>query len=157
MTSGSTLKLTNIRLRIIPEIVGSRIRVETVLTNTTYAREKRTLDSLLLPIQVHDPSEAIRSSEIMPELAVGYDVVARRDYGGNILSIIYGQVEDTDAMTEHLIAEEEKLLRDGMEPFLSIIIAKPKRGIAGAVARGRYFLVPKLKRIGRELRKVAGR
>ncbi|HYI09686.1 MAG TPA: class I SAM-dependent methyltransferase [Thermoanaerobaculia bacterium] len=120
-------------------------------------REKRNLDSLLLPIQVHDPSEAIRSSEILRELAVGYDTLVRRDYGGNVLSIIYGQVEDTDAMTEHLIVEEEKLLREGMEPFLSIIIAKPKRGIAGAVARGRYFLEPKLKRIGREVRKVVSR
>jgi SAM-dependent methyltransferase len=119
-------------------------------------RHQRNDDELLLPIQVHDPSEAIRSSEILPLLDIGYETVAFKGYGGNVLSIIYGQVEDTEPMTAHLIAEEDRLLREGEAPLHAIIIAKPKRGVAAAVARMRYFLEPKLKRIGRELGRVVG-
>jgi SAM-dependent methyltransferase len=119
-------------------------------------RHQRNDDELLLPIQVHDPSEAIRSSEILPLLAVGYETLAFKGYGGNVLSVIYGQVEDTEEMTTHLIAEEARLLREGEAPLHAIIIAKPKRGIAAILARAHYFLVPKLQRIGRELRRLAG-
>lgn len=114
-------------------------------------RHQRDHDVLLTPIQVHDPSEAIRSSEILPVLDVGYETLAFRGYGGNILSVIYGHVEDTDPMTAHLIAEEERLLREGAPPMLAIIVAKPKRGIPGTIAKLRYYLVPKLQRIGREI------
>lgn len=114
--------------------------------------EVRTDDHLPLPIQPHDPSEAIRSSEIIPELQVGFDVAAQRGYGGNVVSVMYGFLHITDPLVEQLIAEEERVLAAGDPPLMAVLIARPKRGLRGAVAKARYFVVPKVKRIGREVR-----
>ena len=107
------------------------------------------------PIMMDDPSEAIRSSEIMGQLRIGFDVRARRGYGGNFLSVMYTSLHaerlNEQGMTA-LIDEEKRHLASGTPSFYSVILAEPKHGMRGAVARVRYFTEPKLKRIAREIK-----
>ncbi|HEX9162062.1 MAG TPA: class I SAM-dependent methyltransferase [Thermoanaerobaculia bacterium] len=110
---------------------------------------RRTGD-LPLPIQADDPSEAIRSSEILTQLAIGFDVREIRAYGGNVLSVLYPAVDPT--AIEPLIAEEKRMLAAGAAPYYAVIVATPKRGVKKLYASLRYFAEPKLKRIGREIR-----
>ncbi len=112
----------------------------------------RRLTALPLPIQADDPSEAIRSSEILEQLGIGFDVREFRGYGGNLLSVLYPAVDFDRTPIEEIIAEEARLLRGGQQTFYAVIVAAPKRGAAKLAASARYFTEPKLKRIGRELR-----
>ncbi|HEV7240386.1 MAG TPA: class I SAM-dependent methyltransferase [Thermoanaerobaculia bacterium] len=113
----------------------------------------RTVSELPLPIEVEDPSEAIRSDEILRELRVGFEIVERRDYGGNVLSPMFQYLDttDADAIVDSLLVTEQALLSAGEESFYTVIVARPKRGAAARVADLRYFAVPKLKRIVREI------
>ena len=107
------------------------------------------------PIMMDDPSEAIRSSEIMDQLRIGFDVKAERGYGGNFLSVMYTSMSaerlDEQGM-KALIEQERRHIASGAGSYYGLILAKPKRGVSGAMARARYFTEPKLKRIARELR-----
>src|SRR6202011_2986066 len=97
-------------------------------------------DRLALPIQQDDPSEAIRSSEIEPELSVGFDIAARRPYGGTLLSVVLPNVR-FDALGDSLpffIGCERALLAAGMPSFYAIVVARPKRHIRKAIAQTRY-------------------
>ena len=132
-------------------------------TDDNFAAHRRLYDSLPahirrepllpMPIAVDDPSEAIRSSEIVPELLVGFTIVRRVDYGGTVLAPLYPFIEPDDAIIDSLIETERQWLQRGAAPYYTTIVARPKRGAAGRVADRRYFVVPKLKRIGREIRK----
>lgn len=112
-------------------------------------RSARTIDLLPMPIQPFDPSEAIRSAEIIPELKGGFEILEKRDYGGNVLSVMYAYTDGS--VTERLIEAEREMLRRGAEPYHAVIVARPKRGAARLAARARYFIVPKVKRVLREL------
>jgi SAM-dependent methyltransferase len=111
--------------------------------------ERHRLVSILpLPIEVEDPSEAIRSGEILRELRVGFDVVERRDYGGNLLAPMFPYLDPNDELVDSLITAEQELLSAGEPSFYTIVVARPKRM---SLASLRYFAVPKLKRVGREV------
>jgi SAM-dependent methyltransferase len=128
-------------------------------TDENFARHRAVYDALPsrvrsepklpFPIQVDDPSEAIRSSEIIEQLEIGFDVVARVDYGGTLLAPLYPFIAPEDAIVEQLIAVEKEW---NAPSYYTTLLAKPKRGMRGFVASARYFAVPKLKRIARELR-----
>ena len=115
--------------------------------------QHRLVSLLPLPIEVEDPSEAIRSDEILRELRVGFEIAERRDYGGNLLAPIFQYLDTTnvDAVVESLIVAEKELLDAGQESYYTVIVARPKRRLAARVADLRYFAVPKMKRIGREI------
>ena len=101
----------------------------------------RTGDRLRLPIQEDDPTEAVRSSQIEPQLKVGFDIVARRPYGGTLLAVVLPQLRldmVSDAELAPIIARERELLAAGVPSFYAIIVAQPKRGIRGAIGRIRY-------------------
>jgi O-antigen biosynthesis protein len=107
------------------------------------------------PIMMDDPSEAIRSSEIMDQLRIGFDVRAQRGYGGNFLSVMYTSMSADrmgDEAMKALIEEERSHLAAGAGSYYGLILAEPKRGITGSLARARYFTEPKLKRIAREIK-----
>jgi SAM-dependent methyltransferase len=113
----------------------------------------RTVEKLDCPIMIEDPSEAVRSSEIEPQLGVGFDILERRAYGGNLLSVIYPVLRAMpDELRDQLIAEEQRWLAAGANSFSAILVARPKRGVRRMLANAHYWLVPKLKRIARELR-----
>jgi len=113
---------------------------------------QRLVSVLPMPIEVEDPSEAIRSDEILRELRVGFEIVERRDYGGNLLAPIFPYVTPDDQLLDSLITAEQELISAGQPSFYAVVVARPKRGAAAFLANARYFAVPKLKRIGRELR-----
>ena len=124
-------------------------------------RESVYVTTLPYPVVLQDPSEAFRSSEIVPQLRIGFDVVAFRGYGGNLLAPIVPAVDWNLAppgLLERLIESERDLLASGAAPFHALIVARPKRRTAKLLASWRYFTEPKLKRIGREVRaRAAGK
>lgn len=112
----------------------------------------RRTELLALPIQADDPSEAIRSSEILEQLRIGFDVREFRGYGGNLLSVLYPAVDFDRTPIEPVIDEEQRWIVSGQRPYYALIVATPKRGMSRMAASARYFTEPKLRRIGRELR-----
>jgi SAM-dependent methyltransferase len=108
---------------------------------------------LPLPIVYDDPSEAVQSGEIRGQLAVGFDVLAERGYGGNLLSLMCPAVwwEHADAdQLERLIEAEKAELAGGAEPYYMLILARPKR--RKLVPSFRYTIEPKVKRVMRSLK-----
>jgi SAM-dependent methyltransferase len=115
--------------------------------------EARRVTELPLPIQEDDPSEAIRSSEIIDQLRIGFDLREFRGYGGNLLSVLYPAVNFERTSIDKMIEEEQRILGTGEKSFYAVIVATPKRGVSRLLASWRYFTEPKLKRIRRELSK----
>ena len=108
----------------------------------------RAVPKLDCPVMIDDPSEAVRSSEIESLLRVGFDIAARRPYGGNLLSVIYPALRRLpDDLRDELIEEEQRWLAGGAPTFSVIIVARPKRGVRGALGGAAYWLVPKWKRV----------
>lgn len=117
-------------------------------------RELRRTDRLALPIQEDDPSEAIRSGEILKQLQVGFQITEQRDYGGNLLAVVYPNLEQADDRTvAQMIDREREWLRAGAASYYTILVARPRTGPAAAWASFRYFAMPKLQRIVREIRR----
>ena len=114
----------------------------------------RVYDELPLPIHRDDPSEALRSSEIVPQLMRGFRILEQRDYGGSLISVIFPSLR-ADAITREMVndmlVEEKRLLANGFPSYHAIIVAAPKRGLAGAAAAARYYLAPKLRRLRWEI------
>jgi SAM-dependent methyltransferase len=95
---------------------------------------------LLLPIHGEDPSEGVRSGEILPVIGNGFDVVARRPYGGNLLAPIFSALDPQtpDDVIRSLIEEEDALLRGNVTSNYQIIVARPRTGHPGRAALRRY-------------------
>ncbi len=120
-------------------------------------RELRLYDELALPIQVEDPSEGIRSGEIMEQLAVGFEIVDQRDYGGNWLSIAFPVIDWSKAdpgLVSRLIESERAMLRCGIAPWMKVAVLRPKLGAAKRAALLQYFVAPKAKRVVYELKRM---
>jgi SAM-dependent methyltransferase len=117
----------------------------------------RLTDDIPFPIQEDDPSEAIRSSAIEPQLRIGFDVLARRPYGGTLLSVVIPQLH-VERLARHdilrLIERERALLAAGAKSYYALIVARPKRGLARTWARMRYWLEPKVRAQLIELRRM---
>jgi SAM-dependent methyltransferase len=112
--------------------------------------EAKICDPLPLPIHAIDPSEAIRSSDIMPQLERGFRILERRDYGGTILSVLFPSIDWSHApepLVDELIAAEKEALASGLPPYHTIVIATPKRIPFRWFARLVYFMAPKLRRL----------
>lgn len=83
------------------------------------------------PVEAHDPSEAVRSDEIMPNLEIGFEIEERRDYGGNLLAILVPAINWSaapESLLDNLIAAEKALLAAGAESWYTVVMAKPKSG-----------------------------
>ncbi len=84
------------------------------------------------PVHWRDPSEGIRSAEILGVLEQHFTPIERRGYGGNLLSVIHqhlrheliGQPVWEDTL-ELLIAEERRLLAAGAAPYFTVWIGEP--------------------------------
>lgn len=111
----------------------------------------RKTDFLALPIQADDPSEAIRSSEIIEQLAIGFQVKTR-GYGGNLLSVLYPLIDWTRApqdLLPDLIERDQKMAKGGS--YYVVAMARPRRGPRKLYALARWFIEPKVKRVLFEL------
>lgn len=131
---------------------GRRIRPQRAAFDAL-PREVRRSDVLPLPIQADDPSEAIRSGEIMDRLRIGFDVKAVRGYGGNLLSVLYPSVdfERAPGGIERVIEEEKRILEGGAAPFYAVVVARPKLGAEGARALSTYAALDVISRVRRAM------
>ena len=88
------------------------------------------------PISAEDPTEAIASSDILPEVARRFRILARRDYGGNLLGAIYPSLLRPDQpdgpsperfarLLADLLDREDRLLAAGRESFQAVVVAEP--------------------------------
>jgi len=89
-----------------------------------------------LPVDWRDPSEAVRSAEIVEFLERHFTVRERRDYGGNLLSVIHPlldpEVLDTPLGEEvlgTLVAAEDELLERGVGSYYSVLLAEPRQAL----------------------------
>lgn len=68
----------------------------------------------------YDPTEAIRSNEIIPELEKQFQIVERKDFGGTLLHLVLdniaGNFSDSDegkTILRNLFSEEQRLIGSG--------------------------------------------
>jgi len=120
-------------------------------------REIRRTDRLPFPIQQDDPTEAIRSSAIEPALRIGFNTVARRPYGGTLLSIVLPQLKSADETLPYCIGCERALLAAGMPSYYAVIVATPKRRARKAAALMHYAAVRLWMRLNAEWDRVRAR
>lgn len=81
------------------------------------------------PVNREDPTEAVAAAEILPAVYRHFRVLERRDYGGNLLSIIYANLARSsrlDDAVRRLIRFENALLRTGVRPFHTVIVGQPR-------------------------------
>ena len=112
-------------------------------------REQRLADKLPMPVQPDDPSEAIRSAEIMEQLRIGFEVERMCGYGGNLLSVVYPYLdwhEAPDDLIQMLMNEEDKMLTIE-PPYYALVLARPLQGLEKLYASWRWWLEPKWKRV----------
>lgn len=87
------------------------------------------------PINREDPTEAIASSGILPAVEEHFRVIARRDYGGDLLTVIYPSLLRPDQpngpspelfneVIESLLDREERLLARGRGSFQTVVVAE---------------------------------
>jgi SAM-dependent methyltransferase len=95
------------------------------------ARRRR---RLALPLDWRDPSEAIRSSDILAALAARFSIELRRDYGGTFLSVIHPHLDfsrsspaEREATLATIIDAEQSHLRHGGASYYSVVIARPRQ------------------------------
>jgi predicted SAM-dependent methyltransferase len=108
------------------------------------------------PIEHHDPSEAVRSSAILPAVRSLFHVIVERPYGGHIVPILLSQAaldkipkELLDSLVSRWLAiEDEDLARDPALSFHTALVARPRIGIDGLVSRGSVFLIRALRKAG---------
>jgi SAM-dependent methyltransferase len=120
----------------------------------TLPAEARKGNFLPLPIQYDDPSEAIRSGEIVEQLKIGFEIEEMRNYGGNLLAVLYPMVEWTRAprdLIPQLIERDREM--SGRGSYYAVIVARPARGLRRVYALSRWFVEPKMKRVLNELRR----
>ena len=112
----------------------------------TIPPEVRWFAIMPMPVQWDDPSEAVRSSEIMRQLRVGFDIDHFRGYGGNILAVLFPALSRVDPpLLQELLAIEKAVIAAGEPHFHAVIVAHPATGLRRAIAPGRYFVEPKLR------------
>lgn len=117
----------------------------------------RLTDPLPFPIVPADPSEAIRSAEILPQLAIGFEEITRRDYGGNLLSVLLPNIRRDAALVRELIERERAVIRSSGETYYTVRVYRARRGFAARAASLRYLVTPKIRRIRYEFFKRIGR
>ncbi|HEV2721181.1 MAG TPA: class I SAM-dependent methyltransferase [Thermoanaerobaculia bacterium] len=111
----------------------------------TIPPEVRWFEIMPMPVQWDDPSEAVRSSEIVRRLRVGFHIDHFRGYGGNILAVLFPALSRVDPPLLHELLEHEKAAIAAGEPhFHAVIVAHPAAGLRRAIARARYFVEPKI-------------
>jgi len=128
------------------------------------------------PIAADDPSEAVRSSAILPSVRRLFHVLVERPYGGHLVAVILSQLArdkvsefDREALIERLLALEDRdLAEDPSCTFHTALVAQKRRGARRIAARvenlaarfallWRYWTPVAMAESRRQLRRVLGR
>jgi hypothetical protein len=104
----------------------------------------RRVGRIRAPLNREDPTEAIRSSQIERAVAAAFEIRERREYGGNLLSIIYPNLRrpsqgsdpaDFEESVVFLLDVEDVLLRHPRltrsQPYSVVILAQPRPTVPG--------------------------
>jgi SAM-dependent methyltransferase len=85
---------------------------------------------LKLPLDWRDPTEAVRSSEILSAVSRHFRVLERRDYGGNFLSVIHPhlrlehlEADERGALLQSMVDAERMHLAAGHGSYYTVLIA----------------------------------
>jgi SAM-dependent methyltransferase len=111
-----------------------------LLPNLAYyalPRAARRVGVVRAPINRDDPTEAVASHEIVPAISRWLQIRERRDYGGNLLSLIYPNLNLSGAKTgtspgalqaavRRLLAWESALLALGARSYFTVLVAERK-------------------------------
>ena len=82
----------------------------------------------------YDPTEAIRSADIITELEKQFEIVKRRDFGGTLLHLVLdniaGKVSGSDegkTILRNLFVQEQRLLSSGeISSDFTLLLARKK-------------------------------
>jgi len=96
-----------------------------------------------VPVDRRDPTEGVRSSEILSTVSRYFRTEERRDYGGNFLAVIHPHLRldqlspaERDDLLRSIIEAEIEHLRSGAASWYTVLIAIPRSqgGIGQSVA-----------------------
>lgn len=95
------------------------------------------------PIEVNDPSEAVRSSAILPAVHRLFSILSERPYGGHLVSVLLPQLERAlipapaldELISKWLAIEDADLERTPSSGYYTAILAAPRTGPGYVVAR----------------------
>jgi hypothetical protein len=97
----------------------------------TLPRSVRRRSRLQLPVDWRDPTEAIRSSEILAHVRAHFSVVQERPYGGNFLSVIHPHLSLENlgdaaraSLLEEIIAAEREHLKNGAASYYAVLVCR---------------------------------
>jgi O-antigen biosynthesis protein len=98
---------------------------------------------LRAPIEANDPSEAVRSSAILPAVHRLFSVLLERPYGGQLVSVLLPQLERSlippgelnEMISKWLAIEDADLERDPGSSYYTAILAAPRMGPGRVAAR----------------------
>jgi SAM-dependent methyltransferase len=86
------------------------------------------------PVDRRDPSEGIRSSEILGTAEKVFDPIELRPYGGNLFALVYPELrldgaspEERETVLRGIAERERELLAAGAPPFCAVLVAQ-RRG-----------------------------
>lgn len=99
-------------------------------------REWRIHEALVPPILAADPSEAVRSSAILPSLRLFFEL-DERPYGGHLTAVLLSQLNQTAAkdprlqgyVEEWLRLEDQDLALHPERSYYAVALGRPRRGI----------------------------
>src|SRR5262249_42930436 len=101
------------------------------------------------PVELNDPSEAIRSSAILPAVRRLFSIIEERPYGGQLVSVILPQLDrsrvppaELDRLILDWLSPEDDELRHPLERIhRPAILASSRRGVALLAGKSRGFAV----------------
>jgi ubiquinone/menaquinone biosynthesis C-methylase UbiE len=120
------VRLANEQLHRIPERYRKSLR--------TGALKNEVLQPTRAEMTAGDPTESIRSSEILSLVSQAFEIVQRVDYGGTIVNLVLEDIagnfqwaSEDISILQMLFDAEKQLLREGLVPndFTLIIARRP--------------------------------
>jgi SAM-dependent methyltransferase len=120
-----------------------------VLPNLAYRllpRRVRRTHLVRSPVTDEDPTEQVHSADILPAVERFFRVSERRDYGGNLLLLVYPSMRHPgpggpsaaafDRAVGRLLKAEDVLLRVGEGSFHVVLWGEPRPVVGTQVSRG---------------------
>lgn len=96
-------------------------------------RAVRRVGIIRRPINREDPTEAAATGTIIPAVESSFRVLERKDYGGNLLALLYPNLNlhgapatALNSAVDYLLELEEVSLKTNAKSFYTVIIATPR-------------------------------